>query len=420
MRCAGSFIVGLRHMILVFVFSSVVRAQLPQAATAFRAERHDEVVRLLEPYVRLKPTDAAAHRLLGQSLASLGRDDDAYRHLVRAVANGRPDDDVLTQLARLDQRAKRWSEAAAWLRLALVVTEETNAKEAKSGIAPPTSATQLRRRLQLALADSLFAGGDVRGSLDVYRGLVTSPTPADLHLRFGLALAAAGETTAAVRRLETAWHLMAKPSVDIARQIVDLHRRRGDRRSALRWTDRVLAQSDLDVDEAHETRLRRARLLMDLDRLEEADVALAKLEDDVKSTAEEHRDDDDDDDNEVESMAAKVLRLRGYVGLRLGRRDDAVAVWTRAVEAGSTDATILGYLGRRHARAERWAKAVEFLERRRDVGGPDEDHDRVLVVALIRTNKTDRAREFLVDWVKTFGWTDDVEALLASLHRSMK
>lgn len=340
----------------------------------------DRAIAAAETAARLRPDEAAAHRLLGDLYHQAGRDDEAEQSVLAALER-QPDDavaqrllgDVYTALGQTDAAAKSYDRALALLPAspngeATVAVQrgdalvsagryaEALAAYESARTADPTQTEPLR-----GLGNAYFWQGEVEKAAAAYQTWAEmAPEDYEAPLLIGLAYANSARPDQAIPALEAASRLAEEKAIcDPAPLLVlaGLYWQQNDYDRAIATYQKALAIDPANAD-VHYI-LGRTYLLQE--RLEEAIAALrqavALRPDDVQSlealgqsylaeaawaealAVYQHL-------AELRPQEASVYLAMGDAYSRLGRLEDAAAAYQRAteLEASANAFTLLGLM----------------------------------------------------------------------------
>lgn len=346
---------------------------LRKAQELCNGERFEEAALVLEKLAHQEPGSGDVHHLLGYVYYRTGRLQDARKALVKAIENGHIARDILAQIARIDQEQGNKCALLAGLRLRMLLDPDNQG-------------------WQLLYADVLsFCGIDGEAEY-IYRTIADAGcSESDVYTRLGNLYLKTGRNTEAVVALETAYHLGGGSS-SLAETIGSLYANLGDLRHALVWYERAC---QLQAQPSENLLLQRAKLLLAIDDLDDAERAATPLA-----------------DSKDKAICAEAFVLLGQISMKLGNTETAVEYWEKAIEHGHTGHTIIAYLGSFYFNNGDYAKAVGFLDRVINHDKPDKALLRYLILGLIRSSKQDSAKDMLQVYIEHFGLDEDCAQLV--------
>jgi tetratricopeptide (TPR) repeat protein len=359
------------------VMQDTPEQQILFAQEAYAAGRYAAAVQILDVTVDRRPDLADAQRLLGHSLAELGRPEPARAALSKALELGQWREDVLARLVELDRSAGRESDALNHLRLLTL-------------IAPGEPAWRL------LYADALSAAGSRQEAERELQTLIDqAPEQAEAYLRLGNLYLERGAPGEAATAYETAWQL-GHAAPELPGTLAELWLSLGDVRQALIWHERADAQGKAP-DPAR--RLRMAELRLSVGELEGAQR-------DVRTALE----------SGASADRARAEALLGRIAHARGDEDGALDHWIAATEGGLRNGDLYAYIGAALFNRQEYRRAARFLAEGIALGRNDASAMRFHALSLIHAGDRTAAAAAVQRYLETFGLDDSARELIRNLE----
>lgn len=177
---------------LLVAFATASEAGWDEGVAAFKSGNYQQAAKEFQGFVDERPDVFQGHYMLGQSLAKLGRNQEAITHLRRALELEGGQVGVQLALGKVYLEVGRYSDAAALL------------GKIDSSSLPKSQQSALHQMLALALNKS---GDSGRALQQLAQAARTNPNDATIQYQYGAAALQDGDTDTAVQALGKAVQL---------------------------------------------------------------------------------------------------------------------------------------------------------------------------------------------------------------------
>ena len=178
--------------VLLAAFASVAGAGWEEGVAAFKGGNYQQAAKEFQGFVDERPDVFQGHYMLGQSLAKLGRDQEAITHLRRALELESGNVGVQLALGKVYLEVGRYSDAAALL------------GKIDASSLPKAQQPALHQMMALALEKS---GDSGRALQQLAQAASSSPNDATIQYQYGAAALRDGDVATAVKALGKAVQL---------------------------------------------------------------------------------------------------------------------------------------------------------------------------------------------------------------------